>query len=118
LDTRDIDKQLRKEELKSALIKPAIIFAMIATGLFILWIATPKQQETTSVIIQGKALRTTPVSAGYGYDTAMIVELENGKEARVPMKMKTDFKQNAKVELKKIISADGHVKYEFNAYSN
>ncbi len=117
MDPKDINKQLRKEELKSALIKPAIVFAMIATGFFILWIATPKPQETTHEIIQATALRTTPVSAGYGYDEAMIVKLKNGNEARVPMKQKTVFKQDAIVELKKITGTDGDVKYEFTGYT-
>jgi hypothetical protein len=118
VDKKQIEKELRKEELKSAFIKPAIVIAMIATGLFILFIATPKPPENQTELIMGKTIRDTPVSSGYGYDSAMIVKLEDGKEARVPMNKNTTFINNSNVEIKKITSPGGTVTYEFVQYQN
>lgn len=118
VNNKQIEKELRKEELKLAFIKPAIVIAMIATGLLILFLATPKPPENQIELITGITIRHTPVSSGYGYDSAMIVKLEDGKEARIPMNKNTTFINNSNVEIKKITSPGGTVSYEFVQYQN
>lgn len=119
MDNKQIEKELRKEELKAKLTKPLLVFATIALGLFILWIASPQPPEFKSELFTATTIRQTPVSAGYGYDFAMIVKLENDEEIRIPMKTRTKFKANARVELKKITNIeDNSISYEFSRYLN
>ena len=122
LDNKQLDKQLRKELRKegfqSNFIKPALMFILIAFGLLILYLAVPQPAENQIELLSGKTLREIPASEGYGYDSAMIVELESGKEARVPIEKDTIFRNDREIEIRKITSAGGTVSYKFSRYKN
>jgi len=118
LDNKQIDREFRNEELKEKYLKPAIVVAVIALGLLILFISTPQPVEHQRELLSGKTLYEIPASEGYGYDSAMIVQLENGQEVRVPKMDATVFKKDSSVEIDKVTSAGGTVSYEFSRYKN
>lgn len=118
MDNKQIDREFRNEELKEKYLKPAIVFASIAIGLLVLFLATPKPVEHQRELLSGKTLYEIPASEGYGYDSAMIVQLENGQEVRVPKMDATVFKKDSQIEINKVTSEGGTVSYEFSAYKN
>jgi len=118
LDNKQLDREIRNEELKEKFLKPAVVFAAIAIGLVILYISTPKPVEYERELLSGKTLYEIPASEGYGYNSAMIVQLENGQEVRVPKMDATVFKKDSQIEINKVTSDGGTVSYEFSAYKN
>jgi len=118
LDNKQIDREFRNEELKEKFLKPAIVVAVITLGLLILFISTPQPVEHQRELLSGKTLYEIPASEGYGYDSAMIVQLENGQEARVPVLKDTVFEKDRNIEINKVTSEGGTVSYEFSRYKN
>ena len=118
LDNKDIDRAFRREALKEKkerYTKPLIMFLLIAIGLAFMYFISPKPIEHDSELIIGRTLSVIPASEGYGYDSAMIVLLENGQDVRVPIKKGIEFNEDTLVELKKVSSEDT-ISYEFSRY--
>lgn len=118
MDNKQIEREFRNEELKEKFLKPVIVFVAIALGLFVLFIATPKPIEHQKELLSGITLYEIPASESYGYNSAMIVKLENGQEARVPVMKDTVFEKDRNVEINKVTSEGGTVSYEFSRYKN
>jgi len=113
-----MDREFRNEELKEKYLKPLLVVAAIALGLLILYISTPQPVDHQRELFIGKTLYEIPASEGYGYDSAMIVQLENGQEVRVPKMDATVFKKDSQIEINKVTSDGGTVSYEFIKYKN
>ena len=120
LDNKDIDRALRREAIKEKrerYKKPLLMFGLIVIGLLIMFLISPKQIKHQSELIQGRTLKVIPASESYGYNSAMIVLLGNGQEARVPIMKDVEFIEDKIVEVKKISSKDT-ITYEFSRYVN
>ena len=116
MDSEQLDREFKREELKRKLMKPLIFVGIIALGMLLLFSVTSKPVEQEIEVLNGRTLIVIPVSESYGYDSAMIVLLDDGSEAPVPIKKGIVFEEDRAIEINKLTSEGGSVSYEFSRY--
>ena len=106
----------RKAKVKKYLIAMAGISIFLAFCSIFIFVAIP-QKVHDKQNITGKTVKITGTPTKHGTNTAMIVELENGKNIRLGIPETMTYKPNAKVNIKAYKTSSGAQMYQLINYA-
>jgi hypothetical protein len=111
----DFDKEYEREKRKKNTIIAACFVGALAFCVLIVYLSLPDNIPKT-LKIQGTMTSLTSVLTENGETPATKVTLDNGQEITVFLSKSLVFKQDSKIELKKVTSTAGIDAYHFIKY--
>ena len=111
----DFDKEYEREKRKKQTFIAVCVLGALAFCILIVYLSLPDNIPKT-LKIQGTMTSLTSVLTENGDTPATKVRLDNGQEITVFLSESLAFKQDSKIELKKITSTTGKDSYHFIKY--